>query len=76
MRRKQAGVARALDQLQAQRVARAVCVLARVAFAQGDSRATPSYVEVMGNVDVPLSPRGFTPSQLSGGQYGMAAPVR
>ena len=28
-----------------------------VAFSQGDSRATPSYVEVMGNVDVPLSPR-------------------
>ena len=28
-----------------------------VAFSQGDSRATPSYVELMGHVDVPLSPR-------------------
>jgi hypothetical protein len=28
-----------------------------VAFSQGDSRATPRYVELMGNVDVPLSPR-------------------
>jgi len=28
-----------------------------VAFSHGDSRATPSYVEVMGNVDLPLSAR-------------------
>jgi hypothetical protein len=28
-----------------------------VAFSHGDSRATPSYVELMGNVDVPLSSR-------------------
>jgi hypothetical protein len=31
--------------------------LLEVAFSEGDSRATPSYVEVMGNVDVPLSQR-------------------
>jgi hypothetical protein len=29
----------------------------QVAFTHGDSRATPGYVEVMGNIDVPLSKR-------------------